>query len=734
MDRKFEFRVTGMDCVEEVGMLKRGLGPLVSGEEQLSFDVLKGKMIVQVEDPDIGYEELIAEIKKVGFEASPWGQAEDSHTDSFFQKHGRVLLTIVSGCALFSGLVFHAVALGGILEALAGGESNEAHNFPLPTLVLYILAVILGGWYVFPKALSAARRFRPDMNLLMVIAIAGAMSIGEWFEAGAVAFLFSLSLTLEAWSVGRARRAVEALLDLTPATARVISTEGVESEKAPDEVGLDQRVLVKPGERIPVDGLVIAGSSGVNQAPITGESKLQQKDIGSSVFAGSINGDGALELRCTKAAADTTLARIIKMVEEAQTRRAPSEKWVERFARIYTPIVMALSALVLIVPPLLFAQEWSTWIYRALVLLVIACPCALVISTPVSIVAALARSSRVGVLIKGGLYVEAPAHLKAIALDKTGTLTQGKPVVVEVVPLNDHSEQELLSRAASLEARSEHPLGRAILDCAKKRGVEIDPCEDYQAIKGKGASGKIDGRMYWVGSHRHLEERGQETETIHQRLEELSEEGKTVVVVGNESHVCGFVAIADTIRGEARQTLQELRDLGVESLVMLTGDNKGTARHIGDQVGIDAVRAELLPEDKVAAIEELVEKYGQVAMVGDGVNDAPAMARASLGLAMGAAGTDAAIETADIALMSDDLSRLPWLINHSRRTLSIIRQNIVFSIALKLGFIVLTLVGSASLWAAIAADMGASLLVIFNALRLLRPSRTDSLIQSGPGH
>lgn len=732
MQQKLEFKVQGLDCIEEVTILKKDLGPLVGGEDHLGFDVLKGKMTVFL-DQEMPPEDLIKAISRAGFQAMPWEAMATKAPDSFFGKHGRSLFTAASGMALFIGFIVHSVTLGGILQALAGGD-GESHSYPIATIALYLVAMVFGTWFVLPKAWIAARRLRPDMNLLMLIAVIGAVAIGEWFEAGAVAFLFSLSLTLEAWSVGRARRAVEALLDMTPQTARVLENDQTERECSPEEVEVDQRVLVKPGERIPVDGKVLAGSGGVNQAPITGESEAQHKEPGATVFAGSINGDGALEIQCTRVSSDTTLSRIIKLVEEAQSRRSSSERWVEKFARIYTPIVMLLSALVLLVPPLLFAQDWSIWLYRALVLLVIACPCALVISTPVSIVAALARSARVGVLIKGGLFIEIPARLRAIAFDKTGTLTQGKPVVTEAVFLNGHDESELLIRAAALEARSEHPLGKAILNYAEGKGIKVTPCENFQAIKGKGASGTISGKDYWLGSHRYLEERGQETEDVHNRLDELSKNGQTVVVIGNEEHVCGFIAVSDSLRPEAIKTLRELKNMGIESLVMLTGDNQGTAERIGSELGIDSIQAELLPEDKVAAIEQLVKTYDSVAMIGDGVNDAPAMARSSLSLAMGVAGTDAAIETADVALMSDDLTRMPWLIHHSRRTLAIIQQNIVFALALKLGFIVLTVFGYASLWAAITADMGASLLVIFNGLRLLRDDRRGMKLLSLTNH
>jgi Cd2+/Zn2+-exporting ATPase len=445
-----------------------------------------------------------------------------------------------------------------------------------------------------------------------------------------------------------------------------------------------------------------------------------EKQVASDVFAGTINGDGVLEVECTKAAQDSTLAHIIRMVGEAQSRRAPSEQWVEKFARIYTPAIMALALAVLLIPPLVLSGSWQQWLYNALVLLVIACPCALVISTPVSIVAALAAAARQGVLIKGGMYVEAPARLKAIAFDKTGTLTAGKPAVVELVPLSGHDERELLERAAAMEQRSDHPLAVAIVAHARQKRVTPPAAEDFKIIQGKGATARFNGQMYWLGSHRYLEERGQETPEIHAQLESMSGSGRSVVVIGNDQHVCGFVTLADEIRPEAPPTLAELRRQGIEHLIMLTGDNEPTARAIAKQTGIDEFRAELLPADKVKIVEELVAKYGAVAMLGDGVNDAPALARATIGIAMGAVGSDAAIETADIALMSDDLSRLPWLIQHSRRTLAVIRQNISFSLAVKALFVILTFAGWSSLWAAIAADTGASLLVVFNGLRLLQ--------------
>jgi Cd2+/Zn2+-exporting ATPase len=717
-DTARHYKIRGMDCAEEVAVLKREVGPLVGGESHLSFDILKAKMTVTA--PEVAEGEILKAVERTGMRAQGWAEAsERAEPEGFWPRRGRTVMTAASGLAVLAGFAVHAGLAGGISPALGSEGLGLAHDVPLASRLLYVLAILAGSWYVLPKAWLALKRLRPDMNLLMTVAVVGAAGIGEWFEGATVAFLFAVSLALESWSVGRARRAVAALMDLTPQTARIKRTNGGEEEVPAEGVEVGALLVVKPGERIPLDGRVATGLSEVNQAPITGESVPVPKAAGDEVFAGTINGDGALEIESTRRAGDTTLAHIIRMVGEAQSRRAPSEQWVERFARVYTPAVMGLALGVLLVPPLAFGGAWGDWFYRALVLLVIACPCALVISTPVSIVAALAAAARHGVLIKGGLFVEMPARIRAVALDKTGTLTWGRPVVVLVLPLGDHDEWELLERVGALEARSEHPLARAIVGYAKDHGIEIRPAEDFQILQGKGATGRFGGQEYWLGSHRFLEERGQETPEIHERLEEMSRAGRTAVVVGTGDHVCGLIAVADEVRGEAKGVVQALRDAGIRRIVILTGDNRGTAEAIGRETGVDEVRAELLPAEKVAAIDELMALYGQVAMIGDGVNDAPAMARATLSVAMGAAGSDAAIETADIALMSDDLSKLPWLIRHSHRTLRVIRQNIGFSLLVKAVFVVLTFAGHASLWAAIAADMGASLLVISNGLRLL---------------
>lgn len=717
------FKIYGMDCAEEVAVLKRELGPIVGGEEYLAFDILNGKMIVSPGPKPLPLDTILQAVARTGMRADVWQDERDpALAEGFWQRRGRMVLTAASGLLSLAGFLLHAWTAGGVMAALGSEGIGQSHHVPLAAQVLYALGIATGAWYIVPKAWFAARRLRPDMNLLMTIAVMGAVGIGEWFEAATVSFLFAVSLALESWSVGRARRAVAALMDLAPPTARLQQEDGSEQVVPPDQMPVGALFVVKPGERIPLDGRVVRGVSEVNQAPITGESVPLAKKPGDQVFAGTINGDGALEITCTKLAGETTLAHIIRMVGEAQSKRAPSEQWVERFARVYTPAVLGLAVAVLLIPPLVFGGAWTDWFYRSLVLLVIGCPCALVISTPVSIVAALAAAARNGVLIKGGVYVEAPAQLQAIAFDKTGTLTKGRPTVVEVIPMNGHDETELLERVAAMELRSDHPLARAIVAFAQERGVAIRPAEDFQIIQGKGATARFNGRQYWLGSHRYLEEQHQETEDVHHRLEVMAQTGRTVVVVGNEAHVCGLIAIADAVRPEAKAALQALRETGVQHMVMLTGDNQGTAESIARETGVDEVHAELLPADKVTAVEALVARYGTVAMVGDGVNDAPAMGRATLGIAMGAAGSDAAIETADVALMSDDLSKLPWLIRHSRRTLTIIRQNIGFSLLVKAVFVVLTFLGYASLWAAIAADMGTSLLVIFNGLRLLRPA------------
>jgi Cd2+/Zn2+-exporting ATPase len=715
------FKVTGLDCAEEVAVLRREVGPLVGGEEHLAFDVLNGRMIVLDTARPISPDAIINAVRRTGMTAEEWRlEGREPSDASERRRRQQVWFTILSGLFVAAGFVIHIWLAGGFGEALRLLGGHDGKPMPLPEAAAYALAVVFGVRFVIVKAWYAALGLRPDMNLLMVIAVAGAVAIGEWFEAATVSFLFALSLTLESWSVARARHAISALLDLAPPTVRLLRSDGSEADAPAAEIRPGDRFVVRGGERIALDGRVVTGVSAVNQAPITGESVPVEKAPGAEVFAGTINGDGALTVEATRAAENTMLARIVRMVEEAHARRAPSEQWVEQFARIYTPSVMVFAIVVFLGPPLAFGGAWNDWFYRALVLLVIACPCALVISTPVSIVAALASSARAGVLVKGGAYLELPARLKAVAMDKTGTITRGEPEVVRVVPFGTHTDAELLARAAALESRSTHPLARAILHKAQERVGVIAPATEVQALKGKGLTGMVDGEPFWLGSHRYVVERGQDTSQSAELAEALEGDGKTVIVVGNARHVCGLIAVADTIRPEAGEIVRQLHAAGVSHIVMLTGDNRVTAEAIAREVGVDEVYAELLPEDKVKKIDELVERYGVVAMVGDGVNDAPALARASLGVAMGAIGSDAAIETADVALMTDDISKLPWLVRHAKRTLAIIRQNIAFSLGVKAIFMALTFAGLATLWGAIAADVGASLVVIANALRLLR--------------
>jgi Zn2+/Cd2+-exporting ATPase len=704
-----------MDCAEEVATLKSQLLPL-PGVLDLSFNVLEGQMAVTYSAEQVTPDELITAVGRTGMRAVPLEESRvESQEGSAWDRWGRTVMTALSGMLLTAGFSTHVLLVG--WRGAFGGA--DAIGVPMSVKGIYLAAAVAGAWFVAPKAWLALRRRRPDMNLLMTVAVLGAVLIGEWLEAATVTFLFAVALALESWSVSRARRAIAALMEMAPSQARVIGSDGNEELVDVEQVPVGARIVIKPGDRIPLDGHITAGQTTVNQAPVTGESLPVTKAVGDEVFAGTINQDGAIEVSTVKPAAQNTIAQIIKMVREAQSKRSPSEQWVEQFARYYTPAVMTLAITVAIIPPL-FMSSWADWFYQALVLLVIACPCALVISTPVSIVAALAAAARHGVLIKGGEYVELPSRLAAIALDKTGTLTEGRPQVVRVVPLSGHTESDLLGIAAAIERRSEHPLGQAIVAYASQQGIRPAPVDGFQAVKGKGATAVLDGRSVWVGSHRYLEERRHESVEVHDLLQELSSGGSSVVAIGEEGHVCGFIALADRLRPHARDAVHEMRAAGIGHVVMLTGDNRPTAEAIARESGVDEVWSELLPQDKVAAVEDLLARYGTVGMVGDGVNDAPALARADLGIVMGAIGTDAAMETADIALMSDDLSRLPWLVRYSRRVLRVIRQNIFASLAIKVIFVLLTFAGWASLWAAIAADMGTSLLVVSNALRLLR--------------
>jgi Cd2+/Zn2+-exporting ATPase len=569
------------------------------------------------------------------------------------------------------------------------------------------------------KAWTALRVGSLDINVLMIIAVAGAAVLGQWSEAATVVFLFGFAQALETRTMDRARHAIRSLIDLAPADALVRDAAG-ERRVSLEKIAIGAVIVVRPGDKVPLDGEVVAGRSAVNQAPITGESLPVEKAAGDAVFAGTINGRGALEVRVTRLQRDTTLARIIHLVERAQAQRAPAQTLVERFARVYTPAVIALAAAVAVVPPLVLGASWHAWVYRALVLLVVSCPCALVISTPVSIVAALAAAARRGVLIKGGVHLENASKVRCVAFDKTGTLTRGTPEIVEVVALDGTGAADIVSLAASIEQRSTHPIAQAILDYASGASVHAAPGDAVSAIPGRGAEGTVGGRHVLLGNHRLFDERGLCTAPVHDRVLAIDATGKTVVIVACDERAIGIIVVADRARESGKDAVDLLRSQGIARIVMLTGDGAGTARAMAAELGVDEVRAELLPEDKVAAIEELRREHGSVAMVGDGVNDAPALALADVGIAMGAAGSDAALETADVALMADELLRIPFMFRLSRATVRNIRTNLAISIELKAAFVAAAVGGVATLWMAVLADTGASIIVIANALRLLR--------------
>jgi Cd2+/Zn2+-exporting ATPase len=604
--------------------------------------------------------------------------------------------------------------------ALAAGYALEAAGAPAAAFrLLLATAIACGGALTVRRALAAVRTRSLDMNVLMLIAVIGAMALGQWSEAATVVFLFALAQALESRSMERARRAIRNVMSLAPSEA-LVRRNGAEQWVRVEDLAPGETIVVRPGDRIPLDGRVAAGCSHVNQAPITGEALPVEKGEGDEVFAGTINGTGALDVLVTRVGSDTTLNRIVRLVDAARIRRAPSQALVERFARIYTPVVIALAGLVAVGPPLVSGQPFTQWAYRALVLLVIACPCALVISTPVSIASALAGAAHRGVLIKGGLHLERAATVSCMALDKTGTLTKGRPSVVDVASLDGGRADEILRIAAALESRSEHPIANAIAREALRAGLAVRPAADFRALPGLGAQGTVDGQSALVGNRRFFAERGLATPQIDAELERRGRLGQTAVLVASRGSALGVIGLADEPRPDARAAIESVRREGVTSVVMLTGDNLRAARAVADLLGVDDVRADLLPEDKMRAVVSLRRAHGPVAMVGDGVNDAPALAAADLGIALGAAGSDAALETADVALMADDLSKLPYLRRLGRVTVRNVRANLAFALGFKAVFLVLGVAGLATLWMAVVADMGASLLVIANGLRLLR--------------
>lgn len=599
------------------------------------------------------------------------------------------------------------------------GESYGEKS--IPSVVSYLLSMLIGGYALFRKGLLNLTRLQFDMYTLMTIAILGAAAIGEWGEGATVVILFAISEALETYSMDKARQSIRTLMDIAPKQALI--RRGDKEIMVPvDEIQIGDIMIVKPGQKLAMDGVVVKGSSSINQAPITGESIPAAKNVGDEVYAGTINEEGLLEVKVTKRVEDTTIAKIIHLVEEAQAERAPSQAFVDRFAKIYTPAILIAGFLVALVPPLLFQADWSDWIYRGLALLVVGCPCALVVSTPVSIVTAIGNAARNGVLIKGGIHLEEAGALSIIAFDKTGTLTRGVPVVTDFISLIPNKERELLGIAVSIEKNSQHPLASAILRKAEEESIPIQEVEDFSSLTGKGVQAKVNGVLYYIGSPGLFEEllpAGIPEET-KKTIVDLQKQGKTVMVLGTKIEMLALIAVADEVRENSREVIQRLHELGIKKTVMLTGDNPATAEAIGKKLGIGEVQAELLPQDKLEFIKQLRSDGSKVAMVGDGVNDAPALATSTVGIAMGGAGTDTALETADIALMADDLKKLPFTIRLSRQALRIIKQNITFSLAIKAIALLLIVPGWLTLWMAIFADMGATLIVTLNGLRLLK--------------
>lgn len=691
-------RIMQMDCPTEEGLLRKKLGGM-PGVTGLEFNLMQ--RVLTVTHAPKAIEPILAAVRSLGFtpEIANSGSSQEEPTPEPAKPWWPLAL---AGAAAFAS---EAVEWTGLPTWMAAA--------------LALVAVFACGITTYKKGWIAIRNGNLNINALMSIAVTGALFLGQWPEAAMVMVLFTIAELIEAKSLDRARNAIRGLMQLAPERATVLQADGTWQDVAAKSVTVDTRVRIKPGERIALDGIIVSGRSAINQAPITGESLPVDKAEGDQVFAGTINESGSFEYTVTAAANDSTLARIIHAVEEAQGARAPTQRFVDQFARVYTPVVFAIALAVAILPPLLMGGDWFTWIYKALVLLVIACPCALVISTPVTIVSGLAAAARQGILVKGGVYLEEGRKLKWLALDKTGTITHGKPAQTDFVVLSGMNEAELRSLAASLAGRSDHPVSKALTEAAKRDNVALRNVDAFEALPGRGTKGAIDGKLFYLGNHRLIHEQGRCSDALEARLSALEEQGKTVILLADDKEVHGMFAVADTVKDSSRQAIAELHDLGIKT-VMLTGDNAHTAKAIAAQVGIDEARGDLLPEDKLKVIESKIGQGGAVGMVGDGINDAPALARADIGFAMGAAGTGTAIETADVALMDDDLRKLPRFVRLSRSTHTLLVQNIVLALGIKAVFLVLTLTGAGTMWMAVFADVGASLLVVGNGLRLLR--------------
>ncbi len=707
---KTTFHIEKMDCPEEMNFIKKRLQSMPE-IQQLDFNLIQRELTITHEFSDLSH--IQTAIKSLGIESQ-------IKQDNLATPSTKILPSAVSKRDWI------IIAISGVLAISAEViVFTTAIENSLPVISLVVASMLLGGRQTFLKGLRAIRSFTLNMNFLMSIAIMGAIAIGEWPEAAMVTFLFALAELIEVYSLDRARLAISGLVELAPDTA-IIKKANNWQIKPVSEITVDTIIWVKPGERIPLDGVITKGQSIINQASITGESMPVDKKVGDSVFAGTLNERGSFEFRVTVNTGNTVLAKIIRIVQQAQAERAPTQRFVDQFAKYYTPSMVVLAVLFAIVPPLLLGAPFLPWVYKALVLLVIACPCALVISTPVTVVSGLTAAARAGLLIKGGIYLETGYKLKAIAFDKTGTLTYGKPTVTDVIPLSNLAEKEVLQLAASLDAHSEHPIANSIVEYWKKNYPEnmLFTVEKFEALAGRGVIGNINNQAYFIGNHRFAEDKNACNSEMESLLGRLEQAGKTTIVLGGDNHAIAILAVADTLRETALSAIQHLHKRGVTT-VMITGDNQTTANAIAKTLGIDEVQANLLPEDKLKIIDALLKKHKIVGMIGDGINDAPALAKASIGFAMGNAGTDVALETADVALMEDNLNKLPFFIDLSRRTWHKLIENISLSIGIKIIFFVLALMGMTSLWAAIFADMGASLIVVVNGLQLLRYMPTN---------
>lgn len=705
------FRIATMDCSAEEAEIRRALDP-VPGIRSLNFQL--SARTLGIDAPLDVLPRALDAIRNAGFNPDPVNQdparagADNGQSEPHDHEQN-----------LGGGIMRLGLALGMAVAAeVVGFVAPETLLWKLTGMALAGVAIWLAGLDVYKKGMAALWRRKLNINALMSVAVTGAFLIGQWPEAAMVMALYAIAELIEARAVDRARNAIKGLLELAPEEALMLTTQGQWQPTPVTQVPLDSSVRIRPGERVPLDGIITKGTGAINQSPVTGESIPVDKAPGDQVFAGTINETGELEVRVTAVASNSTLARIIHAVEQAQGTRAPSQRFVDRFAAIYTPAVFALAVAVAALTPFLLGLTWQEAIYKALVLLVIACPCALVISTPVTVVSGLAAGARRGILIKGGTYLETARSLKTVALDKTGTITQGKPKLVEWQAWKGADTATAQRLALSLASRSDHPVSHAIAAGLEGEGSPVD---DFSALPGRGVQGKVEGHQVLLANHRAVHERGLCGPELEAELGKHEQQGRTVTLLANASEVIAIFAVADTIKETSRQAIAELKSLGVTP-VMLTGDNLATAKAIAAQAGIEDARGDLLPEAKLEAIKDMQARYGPTGMAGDGINDAPALAQADIGFAMGGAGTDIAMEAADVVIMNDDVRRVAETVRLSRRTHSVLWQNITLALGIKSVFLVLAVFGSATMWMAVFADMGASLLVIANGLRLLRGS------------